>query len=142
VKSVAFPDSKPLPEPKGGGITWAVQIVQKTPANPIVKVRNLKLLYHYPDGSERLSSELPVRKGTAIPLDEKLTRLEMLATDTNTHFAVAEVETGGPEKVIVIPLTMEQDKKTGTVVGLLGEVDVGYKLFPLPTIKSILPVSK
>ncbi len=143
VKTIAFPGAKPLPVAKAGGTNWAVQILQKEPNNHIVKVRNLKLLYHFPDGSERLSSELSVRKGPPIPLDEKLTRLEVLANDTNTHVAAAEVETGGaPEKLVIISLTMDQDKKIGTVVGLLGEVDIGYKLFPLHTIKTIAPVSK
>ncbi|MBA4191526.1 MAG: hypothetical protein C0467_26400 [Planctomycetaceae bacterium] len=143
VKTVTFPDPKPLPAAKAGGAVWAVQIVQKEPSNPTLKVRNLKVLYHYPDGSERLASELPVRKGPAIPLDEKLTRFEVLANDTNTHFAAAEVEVGGaPEKLVIIPLAVEQDKKVGTIVGLLGEIDTGYKLFPLHTIKNISPASK
>jgi len=140
VKTITFPDAKPLPAAKPGGLNWAVQIIQKEPGNPIVKVRNLKVLYHAPDGSERLSTDIPVRKGAPIPLDEKLTRLEWLATDTNTNFAAAEVDVGGvPEKLVVIQLTADADKKTGTVVGLLGEIDTGYKLFPLHTIKSISP---
>ncbi|MCE9561241.1 MAG: hypothetical protein K8U57_04225 [Planctomycetes bacterium] len=140
VKTITFPDAKPLQAPKAVGLNWAVQIIQKEPSNPTVKVRNLKVLYHAPDGSERLSNDIPVRKGTPIPLDEKLTRLEWLATDTNTNFAAVEVEVGGtPEKLVVIPLTGDMDKKTGSVVGLLGEIDTGYKLFPLHTIKSIAP---
>jgi hypothetical protein len=139
VKSMTFPDARPLPVAKTGGLEWDVQIIQKEPANPKLRVRNLKVLYHFPDGSERLTNELPVRKGTPVLLDEKLTRLEMLATDPNTNFAAAEVEVqGAPEKLVVIPLTIGQEKKTtGTVVGLLGEIDVGYKLFPLHTIKAV-----
>ena len=32
-----------------------------------------------------------------------------------------------------------EDKKAGTLVGFLGEVDAGWKLFPLHTIKVITP---
>ena len=42
---------------------------------------------------------------------------------------------------VVIPLTIERDGKTGTMVGLVGEVDVGWKLFPLHCIKVIKPAS-
>lgn len=140
VKSITFPDAKALPAPKAG-ITWAVQITQKEPLNPTLKVRNLKALYHFTDGSESLS-DLPVRKGPSLPFDDKLTRFEILANDPNTNFATAEVEVGGMEKVIVIPLTMEKDKRTGTLTGLLGEEDTGYKLFPLHTIKVVKPFVK
>lgn len=141
VKSVAFPDAKPVPALKAG-TEWDVRIIQKEPANPVVKVRNIKVLYHHPDGTERLAGELPARKGAAVPLDEKLKRLEVLATDTNTHFAVIEVEAGGPERLVAVPLTTGPEKDAAAVVGLIGEVDVGYKLFPLHTIKSVGPAGK
>lgn len=142
VKAVAFPDARPLPAPKAG-TEWAVRIVQKEPADPVVKVRNLKVLYHHPDGTERLAGELPARKGAAVPLDEALKRLEVLATDANTHFAAVEVEAAGAaERVVVVPLTTGPEKDAAAVVGLLGEVDVGYKLFPLHTIKSVGPAGK
>ena len=142
VKAVAFPDAKPLPAPKAG-TEWAVRIVQKEPANPVVRVRNLKVLYHHPDGTERLAAELPSRKGPAVPLDEKLARLEVLATDANTHVAAVEVEAaGGPERLVAVPLTTGPERDAATVVGLIGEVDVGYKLFPLHTIKSVGPAGK
>lgn len=139
VKSVAFPNAEAVLNLKPGG-AWAVQIVQPGAENPTLIARNLKPLYQYAGGAEQLADGLLVRKGPPLPFDAGLKRFEMLANDTNTHFAAAEVETGaGPERVIAIPLAPEQDKKTGTLVGLVGEVDAGYKLFPLHTIKLIKP---
>lgn len=143
VKTINFPEAKAVVPPKGGGANWAVQIVHPAAANPTVKARNLKLLYQFMGGTQRLVDAIPVRKGTPIPFDDKLTRFEILANDENTGMAAAEVELGpGTERVIAIPLTTEQDKRTGTLLGLLGEVEAGYKLFPLHTVKSITPLSK
>ncbi len=142
VKSVIFPKAVPLPASKAGGVTWAVQIVHPAANNPTVKARNLKALYQF-GTVEQLVDGLPVRKGMPIPFDAKLTRFEMLANDPNTNFAAAEIETGaGNEKLIAIPLTLEQDKLKGTLVGLVGEVEAGYKIFPLHTIKVIVPLGR
>lgn len=142
VKMVVFPDAKPVPALKAGA-NWAVQIIHPAANNPTVKARNLKALYQFPGGVETITDGIPVRKGEPIPFNEKLARFEMLANDTNTNFAAAEVEVAGAgEKVVAIPLTVEQEKKTGTLVGFVGEVEAGYKLFPLHTIKVIVPLSK
>ncbi|MBA4066178.1 MAG: hypothetical protein C0501_21180 [Isosphaera sp.] len=143
VKTVTFPDAVPVTGPKAGGTNWAVQIVQPKAENPTVAARNLKVLYQFKDGTQHLADAVPARKGAAVPFDGKLTRFEMLANDENTNIAVAEVETGaGTEKVVAIPLAVEHDGKAGVVVGLVGEVEAGYKLFPLHAVKVIVPFSK
>jgi hypothetical protein len=140
VKTATFAGAEALTRPKAAGITWNVQIVQKSADNPTVTARNLKVLYSFPGGAEQLADGIPVRKGEPIPFDEKLKRFEVLANDLTTNVAAAEVEVGtGPERVIIIPPALEQDKKTGTLVGFVGEVDAGWKLFPLHTIKVIKP---
>ena len=141
VKTATFPGAKPLPERKlvGG---WAVQITHPAANNPTLTVYNLKALYQFPGGTEQLVDGIPVRKGQAIPFNAALKRFELLANDPNTNIAAAEVEAGGPEKVIAIPLTTEQDKKTGHLIGFLGEVEAGWKLFPLHTIKVITPAGE
>jgi hypothetical protein len=139
VKTATFAGAQPLSKPKGGK-TWNIQIIQPKADNPTLTARNLKVLYAFPGGFEQLVEGIPVRKGTPIPFDETLKRFEPLADDPNRNFSAAEVEAGGmPERVIAIPLTLEQDKKAGTLVGILGEVDAGWKLFPLHTIKVIKP---
>jgi hypothetical protein len=143
MKSVTFPGAKPLPERKPDGLAWAVTVDQPKGGNPTLAVRDLKALYALPGGVEQLSDVLPVRKGDPLKLDASLKRLEVLAVDPNTHMAAAEAQTAdGPERTVVIPLTREQDKKTGTLVGLLGEVDAGWKLFPLHTIKVLTPAGE
>ena len=106
----------------------------------MLTVRTLKALYQFPGGSEQLADVLPVRKGDPLSLAAPFKRLEMLAVDNTVHRAAAELEPAdGPARLVVFPLTKEQDKRTGTLVGLLGEVDAGWKLFPLHTIKEIRP---
>ena len=144
VKSAVFGDAQPVAKSKGG-TAWKIQIVKTKKDEPVVDdptliARNLKVLVSFPGGIEQLFDGIPVRKGAPIPFDASLKCFELLANDFNTNFAAAEVEAGGtPERVIAIPLTIEQDKKTGSFVGILGEVDAGWKLFPLHTIKTIKP---
>lgn len=150
VKTVTFAGTVPVPPVAKGAAEkgWSVKIVAGkkaagAPEPPAHLVRNMKVLVQYTGGTEQLIDGVPVRKGAPIPFDANLKRFEMLANDENTNVAAAEVEIGtGPEKVIAIPLVTEQDKKTGTVVGFLGEVDAGYKLFPLHTVRAIMPYEK
>jgi hypothetical protein len=129
---------KGVPETKATGTTWSVQIVQPKEKDPTLTVRNLKVMYQYPGYFERLETHIPVREDTQIPLNGGLKRFEVLATDNNTNRAAAEVETAtGPKKIVIVPLTQETENKAGTLVGFLGEVDAGWKLFPLQTIKVI-----
>ena len=142
-RSVAFPSPKSLPERKGSAERWSVQIVQPAAKDPAVIVRNLKVLYSFPNGAEQVTDALPVRKGDPLPLNRSLRRLELLAVDSNTQMAAAEVTAGsGPERLIAIPLTLEHDKRTGTLSAFLGEVDAGWKLFPLHTVKVITPAEE
>lgn len=142
VKSITFAGAKELTEPKKGGTTWVIQIIQAA-ENPPLIVRNLKLLYHYTGGIEKLEDKIPVRKGESIPLNGTVKRLEILATDPNTNIAAAEIDTAtATDKVIAIPLTQEADKRTGTLVGFVGEVDAGWKMFPLHTIKLITDLKR
>jgi hypothetical protein len=140
-KAVTFPTARPVPSPSSGGITWGIQIDQPKGGNPTLSVRNLRALYAFPGGVEMLVDSLPVRKGDPLSLDAKLKKLEVLAVDTNTHMAAVEVTAdGGPDRLVVLHLTREQAGRTGTLVGLVGEVAVGWKLFPMHTIKTLAPV--
>ena len=138
VKAVTFSGAKSLPDAKTTGTTWAIQIAQPTAKNPVLTVRNLKVFFQYKGGSDRLENAVPVRKGAVLTLNGTVKRVEILATDPNTNIAAAEVETTtGPERIIAIPLTQELEIGSGTLVGFIGEVDVGWKLFPLHTVRQI-----
>ncbi len=136
IKAVAFAGAKPV-VPKKGLSQWQVQIDQPKAMDPTLKVANFKFLYQYPLGVQVLADAAMVRKGDPLKLDDTVKQLTVLAVDQNTHVAVVEVLIGDAEKVFVIPQEVEKDGKKGTLVGLLGEVDAGWKLFPLHAIKTM-----
>jgi hypothetical protein len=139
LKSITFGGAAPVPK-RPAGKTWNVQIVQPKAENPTLFIRNLKVLFSYPGGVEELVDAFPIRKGTPIPFDESLKRFEFLADGQNTEYSAAEVETGAtPERVVAIPHKLEKDKKVGTLLGFVGEVDAGWKFLPLHAIKVITP---
>jgi hypothetical protein len=144
IKSIAFSGAKPLAARPSGGASWAVQIVQPTANHPTLMVRNLKPLFALPGGGETLLDAIPTRKGDPIALTTAgVKRLEILAVDPNTQMAAVEIQSDdGPERVVMVPLTRDHEKKTATLIGLLGEVDAGWKLFPLHAIKVITPEAK
>lgn len=141
IKGLAFPAAKPLPPRPIPSVSWTVQIVQPQAKHPTLAVRTLQPLFAFPGGAELLLDSLPTRKGEPLAFTGTgLKRLEVLAVDPNTQLATFEVTPAdGPERVVVVPLSVEHGKRTGTLVGLLGEVDAGWKLFPLHTIKTIAP---
>lgn len=135
IKAVAFAGAEPVPERKPGA-AWAVQIDQPKAMDPTLKVSGVKFLYQGAGGAEWLSDTALVRKGDAFKLDETITSFAPVAVDPNTLMAAVEVgTTGGPERIVVLNLSAEKDGKKGTLVGLLGESEAGWKLFPLHTIK-------
>ena len=136
IKAVAFPDAKP-PVAKKGGSPWLVQIDQPKAENPTLKASNFKFLYQFPGGVEVVTDAATVRKGDPFKLDDAVKAFTPVAVDQNTHMAAVEVQIGDAEKIVVIPQEIEKDGKKGTLAGLLGEVDAGWKLFPLHTIKSM-----
>jgi hypothetical protein len=138
VKEVLFSGSKVIPKPRNTGTFWAVQIDQRNEKDPTLNVRNLKALYQYSRGVEQLEDRIPVRKAAELSLNDKLKRLEMVANDATANLVTAEVDTATEkEKLIVIPLSQKMDTNSKTLVGFVGEVDVGWKLFPLHTVKVI-----
>lgn len=138
-QAVVFPGAMALPS-RPVGAAWAVRIEQPKAMNPTLAVRNLKLLYAS-GATEWLADDLPLRKGSPLKLDPTaFKKLELLAVDANTQTAAAELTPAdGPDRLIAFPLSRERDGKTGQLVGLLGEVDAGWKLFPLHTVRTISP---
>lgn len=144
IKSIALRGAKPLAARPSGGAAWAVQIVQPQANHPTLTVRNLKPLFAFANGTEVLLDAIPARKGDPVSLTSHgFKRLAILAVDPNTQLAAVEVHPeDGPERIVMVPLALEQDQKAAALIGLLGEVDAGWKLFPLHTIKAITPDAK
>jgi hypothetical protein len=141
IKAVAFPDAQPLTV-KRGPPQWLVQIDQSKAMDPTLKVGAFKFLYQFPGGAELATDAAPLRKGEPFKLDDSVRAFAPVAVDPNTHMAAVEVQVGDAEKVIVIPEVIDRDGKKGTLAGLLGEVDAGWKLFPLHSIKNMKRVRR
>jgi hypothetical protein len=135
IKAVTFPDARPLPPRKGS--PWLIQIDQPKAMDPTLKASSFKFLYVFPGGVEVLADAATVRKGEPLKLDDSVKAFTPVAVDLNTQMAAVEVQIGDVEKVVVLPLQIEKDGKKGTLAGLLGEVDAGWKFFPLHTIKNM-----
>jgi hypothetical protein len=105
--------------------------------NPTLKASNFKFLYHFPGGVDVLTDSVATHKGEPLKLDDAVKSYTTLAVDANTQVIAAEVQVGETERVVVIQPHMEKDGKTGTLAGLLGEVEAGWKLFPLHTVKNM-----
>lgn len=135
IKGVAFPGAKPVG--KRGPANWLVQIEQPKAENPTLKASNFKFLYVMPGGVEVLTDTATVRKGDPLKLDDAVTAFTPVAVDPNNLTAAIEVQIGNVEKIVIIPQQVEMGGKMATLAGLVGEVDAGWKLFPLHTIKGM-----
>ncbi len=136
IKGVSFAGASPLPARKGVS-AWQVQIDQPKAMDPTLKVGELKFLYQFPGGNEVLVDAVTPYKSEPLKLDSSVQSYTTLAVDPNTRVIAAEVQVGDKERVVVLMPTLEKDGKTGTLVGVVGEVEAGWKLFPLRTIKNM-----
>lgn len=149
VRAVTFLDPVPVPQLPPGAASrgWSVRLVvsKKTagPEPPPLVVRDLKPFVVLPGGAGKRLDGLPRRKGPPLTFDAHLKRFEVLALDLDRGAAAAEIETAdGSEQLVVIPLINDAEKPAATLAGLLGEVEVGYKLFPLHTVRTITPYER
>jgi hypothetical protein len=136
IKAVAFAGASAPPERKGQS-PWLIQIDQKTAMNPTLKASNFKFLYLFPGGVDVVTDAAATHKGDPLKMDDAVKAYTTLAVDANTSVIAAEVQVGEVERVVVIQPQWEKDGKIGTLVGMLGEVEAGWKLFPLHAIKNM-----
>ncbi|MCS6866658.1 MAG: hypothetical protein RMJ56_05495 [Gemmataceae bacterium] len=136
IHAVAFPQPVPVPARKSLA-AWHIQIDQPKAMNPTLTVGDMKFLYQLSNGSEFLTEAAAVYKSEPLRCDATLTSYTTLAIDPASRIITAEVYGGDHERIVVILPTMSKDGQTATLVGLVAEVDVGWKLFPLHTIKTM-----
>ncbi|MCI0700855.1 MAG: hypothetical protein L0241_07215 [Planctomycetia bacterium] len=136
IKSVAFAGAKALPERKAG-MPWQIQIDQRDAKDPTLTASNFKFLYLFQGGVEVLADGATLRKGEPLKLDDSVKTFIPVAVDLNMNTAAVEVQIGDMEKVVVIPSNIEKDGKPGLLIGLLSEVEAGWKMFPIHTIKTM-----
>lgn len=136
IRSVAFPQPVPVPARKSLA-AWHIQIDQPKAMNPTLTVGEVQFVYQQSNGSEFRTDAVAIYKSDPLRFDAQLVSYTTLAVDPASRIVTAEVQVGDQERVIVLLPTTQKDGQTATLVGLVAEVDVGWKLFPLHTIKSM-----
>jgi hypothetical protein len=136
IRCVQFPNPKPAPAPKGNLSTIRVND-GKGKSDNLQLVANLQALYKTGD-AEVLSNTIMFRKTVKMELG-KIDELEVTEYDLKTNSSEAVVKTKDKmELTLTLLPTLELGEgKTGTLIGFVGQVPAGYKLFPLHTIGMI-----
>lgn len=130
LRGLRFSSPQPAPEVKGKPAT----IVADDKDKSVHRASGLTGLYMV-DGSYRILDELRFKKTVKIGFDliEKLRRLPLVdKKQTTLDFEVTL--TDGAQHNLSLLTRVDIDGKMGQLVGLLGQVPVGYKLFPPHTI--------
>jgi hypothetical protein len=138
IRSLTFKDPKPWErKPLANPLTWIVQVADARAKNPILTVMNLQPLYRFPDGTEKIIGTLPFQKTLKLPwVDIRSLKLEPpMMKGQAAEMVVANKD--GKEQTLSPMTTLEIDGKKATLLGLIGEVSVGYKLIPLHTIQEL-----
>jgi hypothetical protein len=132
IRSVTFP----APKVEGGKAGRpAIVVSQDDDVKKTHKVSDLMALYRLPSGGEKLLPTLQFKK--TLKLD--FAKLETIAvsSDKDTESVWQVVQKDGDESSLTPLGTLPIDGQTATLVGLVGKVPAGYKLFPLRRIHTI-----
>jgi hypothetical protein len=99
------------------------------------QVHELQALYQVRSGSEKLSSQLMFRK----TLKVDLTKVKKIAASSEESDDIVWqiVQKDGDDSTLTLLTTMPLDGENATLIGLLGKVSTGYKLFPAKRISVI-----
>jgi hypothetical protein len=136
LRSVRFPAPK-LPAKVPGTRAATVTDTDK-PQKTTHNAANLRPLYRFADGSERLLPTLMFKKTLKLDIDKikKLAVAEEKPKDPDSPEWVVSTK-DGEEATLSLLKTITVDGKQAVLVGLLGEVSGGYKLFPVHTISEV-----
>lgn len=133
-QSIRFPHAQPLPPRSTDSRTWRIYLEAAKADDKPQTVRQVKALYQLANGQERLVSGLRVRNGQPIMLDADpavASKMDVVAVDPNKNTLVLAVD--APDRLVVIP-THQLEDQPARLLGLVGEVEAGWKFFPLHTI--------
>jgi hypothetical protein len=132
IRAVRFPAPKP-PAPAEAGRPAAVVVEGK---NNVQKVADLQPLYEFPDGGERLLPQLMFKETLKIDVAkiQKLIALEGRVPDGKEMDVTLK---DGNSDTLTLLKTITLDGKQAALVGLVGRVPAGYKLFPVHTFTEI-----
>jgi hypothetical protein len=132
IRAVRFPPPKPPTAAEAGRPAFVV-VEGK---NNVQKVADLQPLYEFPDGGERLLPQLMFKKTLKIDLAkiQKLTAIEGRVPDGKEMDVTLK---DGNSDTLTLLKTIPLEGKQAALVGLVGRVPAGYKLFPVHTFTEI-----
>jgi len=131
-KSLKFPDAKAV-DTKEDGELYTIQIAEAKGKGASVVVRGLQPLYQI-EKSEKLIPSLMFKKTLKIDF-EKIQKLRIVMPPDKVKMAECEVVTkDGQELGLTLLSIVPIDGKNAVLIGLVGRVPGGYRLFPMHTI--------
>ncbi len=140
-KDVKFPGAKAPdgPPPKGELFSFLVVPEGKGKSGTVATALNVQGLYRFSDGSEKLLPWLMFKKTLKIELSD-IQKLNVNEYNIKEKTAECEVvKKDGAQLSVTLLGSVTVDGKTATLVGMLGVVDAGWKLFPVHTFTQFQP---
>jgi hypothetical protein len=132
IRGVRFPPPKaPAAAPAGRP---AVVVSADGEAKTTHKVADLLPLYQLPDGGERLLPTLMFRKTLKLDV-AKIAKIATAGAENDPSWQVTMK--GGGDETLTLLQKIPYEGGQATLVGLVGRVPVGYKLFPVAAISEI-----
>lgn len=131
IKGLRFSSPRSAKAPAGTTATVTINDDKKS----TVEVSNLRSLYQFPDGMEHLSTFLMFRKSLRVELAQVQKLVNTSGDAAEATFQV--VQKDGNDDTLTLLNSVTLDEKPATLLGLLGEVEAGYRLFPVHTILEV-----
>lgn len=134
-KEVKFPGAKTPTAPPVKGDLFSFQIVPETKGKTgvVMSALNIRGLYRFGDGSEKLLPWLMFKKTLKIDLND-IQRMQVMSYSVKDKTAECEVIKKDDSPLMLTLLgSVLIDDKPATLIGLLGQVEAGWKLFPIHT---------
>jgi hypothetical protein len=141
IKEIKFPDAKAPEAPPAKGELFSFLIVPeaKGKSGVVMTASNVQALYRFGDGSEKPLSWLMFKKTLKVEIADIRS---MHVGDFNVKEKTAECEVqlkDGMQLSVTLLTSVSIDGKPATLVGLLGDVPAGWKLFPVHTFQEFQP---
>lgn len=140
-KDVKFPGAKAPDGPPAKGDLFSFLVVPdgKGKTGTVVTALNVQGLYRFSDGSEKLLPWLMFKKTLKIELSD-IQKLNVGEYNLKEKTAECDVvKKDGTQLSVTLLGSVTVDGKTATLVGMLGVVDAGWKLFPIHTFTQFQP---
>jgi hypothetical protein len=140
IKEIKFPDAKAGEAPaKGELFSFAIVPEAKGKSGVVMTANNAQALYRLADGSESPRTWLVFKKTLKVELAD-IKSMHVGEFNVKDKTAECEVETKDGMQLSVTLLTAASiDGKPATLIGLLGDVPAGWKLFPVHTLQQFQP---